>query len=734
MSENKYVKISDGLYLLVQGVERPVSKVTLTEVEVENDGPINHEWIFDRSGSMYDALPSLCDDLIEKVKQLPEGDAISIGWFSGRGQYRFVRKGAILGPVDKRKDIIDTINGLRHTVGSTMFSEILEDLIDVVAEVNPISSTHSIMFLTDGWPTEGNYQTEVNRVLAAITKIAGKVSSAMIVGYGNGYNKELLTQIASKFGGTLIHSSSIHEFKTNFQTFVVESKEFAGKTKVVPEKGFDMDLGGVFTYAGRNIQMLSVDEKSDEVEVPMPRRGVAAIYGLSTKKPGKTFKEYKLDPDTETDIMTRAAYAAAYVLTQQMKADMALEIMGALGDKKIVDAISNAFVPDDYGKVESALRRACERKDARFVDGRKIGCVPDKNAFCVMDVIEMLQDDGEAMFYPYHPDFIYKRIGVPQKTVDGYPKFEAEKDAGCAINQLTWNGTMLNLSILARIPGTVKLTGDYKKHGFAEVFPTFAWRNYTVIRDGSINASILPVSMGEESFKVLKANGLVSGQWGEGHVYAMDLSGLPVINRAMVDSVSSAKPICDLLVEELKLEAKQKLLNYNLAELNPDQKTSDTLTEAQQAYLETQGVTKSGFSPPKIKEASTDHYMAKEFDIKIAKFSSLPKIDVVLKKLAELATGKGKLTDSEKFMAGVITENLKTVGKKTGKKLIDTLELTLTEVKSRLREVRSEVQRTKMAVILAKKWFTEFTSRDSAEIQHGGYSFTFSLKEKKIDL
>ena len=50
----------------------------------------NHLWLFDRSGSMYGLLHNLIHDLKDLVRTLKQGDTVTLGWFSGPGEYNYL--------------------------------------------------------------------------------------------------------------------------------------------------------------------------------------------------------------------------------------------------------------------------------------------------------------------------------------------------------------------------------------------------------------------------------------------------------------------------------------------------------------------------------------------------------------------------------------------------------------------------------------------------------------------
>ena len=82
----RYVPINgDSLCLVEQEVG--------TKKVITKKGPVNHLWIYDRSGSMTGLLPELTAQLIQLSKKLPKGDTLTLGWFSGEGDFNWIFKG-----------------------------------------------------------------------------------------------------------------------------------------------------------------------------------------------------------------------------------------------------------------------------------------------------------------------------------------------------------------------------------------------------------------------------------------------------------------------------------------------------------------------------------------------------------------------------------------------------------------------------------------------------------------
>jgi hypothetical protein len=717
----RYLKITDKLFLVEQDIKKQDTK------EVKVDKKLNHIFIYDRSGSMCGALPTLAKDLKTRLRTVPVGDTVTIGWFSSPGEFRFPLKGLkITGKADYEA-LDKVIDKNSTTLGSTCFSEILDDTQEVVKDLSALGNTFSLVFLTDGYPTVYPYEKEVQAINKAIKAVSGSITTSLLVGYGDYYNKELLSDMASKFGGSLIHSGDLADFPPALARYMDNARQSEGKIEVElfarPHKD-----GAVFSLGDGQVNVFEVENGT---VLYSPTKGaVDRLYVLTDKAP----KGDSTSWGNADEQFTKALYAAAYILTQRTKTDLALDTLGFLGDKALIDRVNNAFTNAEYGAAEQGLLNAVGRPQARFVGGRDVKYLPKPDAFCLLDALDLLMNDPEAEFYPYHDDFEYKKIGVGSKPKEGYPKFEAKKDARVPLVDLKWNDTKLNLSVLAKIEGTIELNTGYKKVGLEKTFKTFVWRSYALVKDGFLNVQKLPVTLSKESYDRFLAEGVIDKEHSrhyKGRAYTLHLNRIPVINRKIAEGKTSAKQLAANAIVEAKHEANLKALNFVRNEIEPKEVRGLglDLSAAQEEFLKENGVTKNGFAPPTEKLEATDFYMAKEFVIAIKGLSSLPKVEDVRKKIAEKKT----LTVSQQLVADGLALVKRMPAVETNVKL-DYLDGLIAREKTSLNMIRSDIQRTKFAVILAKKWFEEFTSREDNTLTVAGNEVTISVKETKVNI
>jgi hypothetical protein len=134
------------------------------------------------------------------------------------------------------------------------------------------------------------------------------------------------------------------------------------------------------------------------------------------------------------------------------------------------------------------------------------------------------------------------------------------------------------------------------------------------------------------------------------------------------------------------------------------------------------------YSPDVKKKEPVDFYLAKEFEVKVAKFSSLPKIEEVREKIEK----NRPLTPSQELLK----ESLDFVDKNklSDKKQLLVLKDKQKEVRKDLLKIRRDIQRTKFAVVMGKASWDEFESREEQTKEVNGNEFTVSIREVKVPI
>ena len=475
--------------------------------------------------------------------------------------------------------------------------------------------------------------------------------------------------------------------------------------------------------------------------------------------------------------MRTPLYAAAYVLSDRLMNDSVEKLFYVLGDNYYYKMLVNAYGKQKLNLFKNEIKECVSDVSKRYVEGEaEIVKVPD-DAYCLMDLIADLGSIDGCVFYPNHEDFNYNRIGakrvargsnltdankallagaknieeavarltelkennIDTKFVETYP------NRGYSLTDLVWNESRANLSVRVRIEGEVELPKN--KFDIDNVM-SFKYRTFTLIKDGIVNVSQLPVNYDFEIEKLLIQNKVkFDVDMGNNafipNAIVIDLSSLPIINKKMVKSVSAM----DLAKQEwelIKLQAEKKVFDYYKNMLYPKTSKSfaDMLGQEAADWLKVVGITDfNGYAPLTDTAEKTDHYMSVNLLTKIKGLSSLPKVLDVINKMSD---AKKPLKIGEVLMAQFITEFLAKQAEINSSESIpaNAMEQFLTDrsiqSNKNKRAIMQEIAKTKFAIILSKKWFIEFKDFDdnklSLSIDGIDLDFTFDLTEKQVEI
>jgi hypothetical protein len=246
---------------------KTISKGTAPKAEAPST---NHIVCVDCSGSMSSELPLIRDQLKKKLpKLLGERDSISIIWFSGRGQFGTLIEGEPVATLADLNDVNKAIDRWLKPVGLTGFKEPLEEVAKVVARVTKKypKNVASLFYQTDGhdncWPRP--------EILKTVEAAAGGLAASTFVEYGYYADRPLLTAMAEKSGGSLIHAADFDKYQVDFEAFLQHRSSGAPRVEVaiegeLPVGGFVFALegGSLVTYAVENGKV-KVPEDTEEI-------------------------------------------------------------------------------------------------------------------------------------------------------------------------------------------------------------------------------------------------------------------------------------------------------------------------------------------------------------------------------------------------------------------------------------------------------------------------------------
>jgi hypothetical protein len=695
-----YLKIKENLFL--SNFSLPKSEVTLEEEKT------CHYFIFDRSGSMSWTLRELIENLINQALKLPDGDVFSAGWFSSKGEFGWICKG--LSVSENREAIPTMLRKYNTTLGLTCYSEILADVPKVVDDLDAISKNHAFTFFSDGYPNQ-----DEGRIISLCKSLAPKLSTAMLVGYGNWYGRELMAEMAKALGGVLVHSSNLADFSKSYASFC------SGAENLQPKVEFKVPTGAVrfITTVSENKEVIthSVD---DSVIYLSP--DTANIFYFTEKEPNTQSNDF--DKNT-------AIYATSRSASQLGDYQLAQDLLGVIGDVRFIDTLNNSFVIGEYGKLESDLLEAVFDKSQRFVNGQKDDYVPAEDAFCGLQLMESLINDPTAELLPKHPAFSYRKISRGSRYKNPDLKLHISPDTGISMNNMVWSKDALNISVSTQVKGIVNLDAEADKLGLSRQFVAESYKSYTLIHDGKWNITELPLrNVSPETEELFNKHNLVVSK--SGNVVIINPTVLPVINRKIASAYTDLNKLCGIMDAEIELSSKQKVSKAFYDALPQELKDQTeafvkptAFTDEQVEYLAKFGVKRDGtFNPDKEQLPKMDEIPITEIKLEVKGFSSLPSLNAVNDKLAD----KKKLTPSEQAIYEAMTHYNNATKDKSDKQKAVFLKEEAERIRKELFGLRSHLNRAKFAVVLGKKNFVQKPKLDDGDNPYELKGRTYKVK------
>src|ERR1035437_9664964 len=755
----KNVKFDENYYLISQEVN--------SNVTVEVAKKTNHIFVVDVSGSMSWELPKIRTQLKNKLSNImKEGDTISIIWFSGSRDAGILKEEVEVKSLKTLTDLHNAIDRWLVPISLTAFLKPLELVKEVIGKIrkNRPDSVFSMIFLTDGC----NNDCPWTEVIKTLKVLEAEIASSTFVEYGYYADSRALTQMASVLGGEKISCDGFDDFEPMFDA-KISSRVYGGKKIVVNIT--DKYLYDFAFSVGKDGSVLLYNIQDNKI---MIGSDVKEVYFFSPNSVGST--------DLPQEQVTKL-YAAIYVLSDTLMNDNAEKIFYALGDNFYYKMLTGAFGKQKLNSFKAAIKECVANVSKRFPNG--IGTIQkiDDNAYCLMNLIEDLGNAEGCLFYKGHPEFHYNLIGrkrvargenlseadkkrlAEAKNVDEVNKIteelkkknvevefvDSDPNRGYPLTDLVWNEKRANLSVRIYIEGEAVLPKNQYK---IDKVASFRYKTYTIIKDGIVNVTKLPVSYSVEIINLLKAHNIkfvqsnllstdVNHKVGmDDLVLVIDLTSLPIINKSMVKTIS-AKALAIQEWELQKLQADKKVYDFYRKTLYPKESKSFIEMIGQEAadWLKTVGITDyNGFAPLTDAEESTDFYMSVNLETKIKSLSSLPKVEDVVAKLkssASLKLSELVMSDAiKKYQTQTESEMYLSLSDEQKKGVLKTYLTTKSDILNKAkRKVMQEIAQIKFALILSKKWFTEFKTFDenklSLTLDKQNLEFTFDLSEKE---
>ena len=130
------------------------------------------------------------------------------------------------------------------------------------------------------------------------------------------------------------------------------------------------------------------------------------------------------------------AFVVKFSGTVQRLFDKFLEYV--LGDKHYINRLYNTYTEDEYAEVEKDLLMATYDSRKRYKEGKVCNYLPSDHARCVLDVLDIVLNDDDALVHLNDKEFIYESVSRKSEQTDG-SKLQYPKDIKANANNLKYN-------------------------------------------------------------------------------------------------------------------------------------------------------------------------------------------------------------------------------------------------------------------------------------------------------
>lgn len=715
-------KFKSGI-INVGGINKKVVVINHKQEQKESEQKavscLHHIHILDRSGSMSGSIGELIENVKQTIDYMAAEDFVSVIWFSSAGQYKTLIKGA-------RKDdsIKVLLDSIKSTLGCTCFSDPLREVSDIIEELAPICPNFNVTLFTDGEPVcPWSDREEEVKIHKAIDLYADKVIAINTVGYGNYYNKELLTGISqrSEFG-QMIHSSQISEYQQIFSHNYERIKDLVVDPVDIVAKDSQI------IYIGTNNSKLAND--SIHFNMLEKKKNQFAIIGpdekdFSFEYQGEVYNSNdgeKIPFTTEANILYSLAYQTYYIGHR----DICLDIMSKnLKDKAFVDMHMSAFTKDEVAKYLKELRKAVFKPKYRLANGEcPDNYLPAEDATCVFDVLRYLCDSNAEYVYSSN----YNRIG--RKSEDSFNLFKwDDKVHSTKMSELVLNDKELNVSLRSKITGVVSLNPkSASKVGLPSQLNAYTYRNQTIIKDGYLNMETIQVLLTNETLNEFKqkfpeVNIQSLANIDDKVMICIDFTTIPVINKMYSNVNTQAKYVLDNLYESNVIALKLKVVDQYLK----DNQTFEEYTEEQLEVLKEHGLDKTlcygGVNVVTADKNEDDFYMARQMEFAVKGLASLPSFNAAKKKIDD----DKKLNAYDVIIKDEISLIENDLAGKDDKDKIKYLLSLKSKYKKEVRNTKMDLCIGKIATVLTGGWIKGVVMEDNDK-----YSYTDPNGDKTL--
>lgn len=700
---------------------------------------MHHIHIIDRSYSLSNEIKSLIEDVKKSIKSIPDGDFISVVWFSSEKEF-----GTVLKCVKKSANDYEYINkmldSINYCIGCTCFSDPIKEVHKIVEESKVICEYFNITLFTDGCSCTG-MPSNLDETLSIdeVKAMSDKIMSFNTIGFGHYYDENFLKALSNEsIFGKFIHSSEITDYSEIFNHNYLRVKDKIADSiniRNIPEGTQVLYLSDKDTkfYNGvSEIKLNMISKKKNQF-----------IFLFDEKIHDKldvTYMEFSTSNNEIENIrcsdsyaktipsstLNNALYGFAYEYYYANMRDESLEFLSYLGDKRLIDEHINSFSIEEVAKHTKNLKTVIFKNIKREKGTVSKDYLPSSTVYCIMDLLS----DFARTNVKYVPQFNeYKRIGLKTEIVDN--KFiPSEENIVVPFSDLVFNKSKLNLSLRFLRGGKVRLGKDVVENYFLpEVMSTSIFQTHTIIKDGNLNMSKIKIALSKNDYdyfineipnfklmitplnEVIEYNNMLY------NCFLIDLTKLPIINRSYSKLANNIEYVYDKVYKGIKLENQQKILNALIKitkeKLNDEGNVLNegkfaSYSEEQIKVLEGYGLNKDliyvGTERKVAEKKEEDYYEARTLEFSLAGFSSIPSVSAILAP----DFGTKKLIPSLKLMKEEYDSILKeiTLNKTTEERLI-ILNSLLDGVKKDLIANRISLNLVKISKVLTGSWWKE---------------------------
>lgn len=686
------------------------------------DLPTNHILVIDCSGSMSYDLPKIRQQLKNKLPStVKENDTVSLVWFSGRGEFGCLVDRVKVNDLNDLNRLNTSIDRWLKPIGCTGFVEPLHTVEDLMKELQGV---YSMMFLTDGCDNEWSR----SEILEATRSLGSCLAGAVFVEYGWYCNHQLLEDMASEIGGSVVFAEDFDRYEPIFDGVIRKGYKSAKRVPIeVGNPLFDL----VWAVGENGPKTFKV--KNGKVSIP---EYIDEIFFFTDKEEKRAISNSE----------TKAILQGLSVLALRRKGQFVKQTLKDLQEGYLYNHFLNCFGKQNLYDFQHLL--IDWSNDEIKVGSSEKDFIENKTAFTVLDLLNLLRKsdckiDLEKMKYNRigrmtEPD---KRLTEDEKKelIKAIENAQAESEVKAAVDKIasvkkdikfrwnnkqhcissiTWNETRPNVSMLFHIDGIAEIGEN--NFGLDQEFPTSIWRNYAIIRDGLLNIEVLPVILDFKTYNVLYDNGVIFAPFVKNNVYEIDLRRMPLLCESLVEEVR-AENYFHKLYNFLSLKAAKKVYTAFQNEINPPDRVAtlaEKYGEDAAQWLQSIGITDQGFSPKVTLTPGKDHYTATELVTKMKGLSSVPSFNAFKKKLDEnkKLNAADQLLEKHYNIALSIKEAYTVDGKLDAKTFERWLLKELLDIDEDLKRLTVELAKIRFSIIVGQTWFKEFETIENCKL------------------